>query len=70
MSSETFAGLQNLLLQTPEDQWIQYGLILLVIVIAWVVLRFVLRLAMRVFALGCGLILFLGLAFFLFQYLN
>lgn len=70
MYSETFAGLQNLFLQTPEDQWITYGLILLVIVIAWVVLRFVLRMAMRVFALGCGLILFLGLAIFLLQYLN
>lgn len=51
------------------DQLTQIGLFLLALVVIWIILRFVLRLAMRIFTLGCLLILGLGAALFILRFL-
>jgi hypothetical protein len=62
----------SLLAQTfPTDaNWTQIILLILILVIAWVVLRFVLRLAMRIFTLGCGLIVILAVILLALRYFN
>jgi len=44
--------------------------ILLVLVLAWVALRAILRLAWKVFSLGCSLLLALGILLFLVRYFS
>lgn len=53
-----------------DDPIIQVGLLILGLSLAWLVLRFVLRLAMRVFSLGCTMILFVGVILFLMRVLQ
>ena len=52
------------------DQFPNYIYLLLGLVVLWVILRFVLRLAWKVFSLGCSLILALGLLLILIRYLT
>jgi hypothetical protein len=42
------------------DQVVQIVLFVAALIVIWIVLRFVLRLAVRVFSIGCGLLLALG----------
>ncbi len=58
------------LLPFSGNELIQIGLIILAIVIAWIVLRTVLRLTFRIFTFGCGAILILGLAFIVLRWLS
>lgn len=41
--------------------------IILAVAVVWVVLRFVLKIAMRIFAIGCLAIVIIGAALFLIQ---
>lgn len=52
------------------DQYTDLLGILLVLVLAWVALRAILRLAWKVFSLGCSLLLALGILLFLARYLS
>lgn len=45
------------------NDWTQIAIVILVLLLAWSVLRFFLKLAFKVFATGCFLILVLGLIF-------
>jgi len=51
------------LLQTGSngDSWVQIAIIIFALLLVWAVIRFFLRLAFKVFATGCFLILALGL---------
>lgn len=44
------------------------GLLVLALLVAWTLVRYVLRLAMRVFSLGCSLIVLLGLLYLALHY--
>lgn len=58
-------------IQIPQnDSLIQIVLLILALVVAWVLLRFVLRLAARIFTLGCIAIVIIGLALFFLRYLQ
>jgi hypothetical protein len=50
------------------NQLMQIVYLVVILAIAWVVLRFVLKLASRVFACGCGAILAIGVLIYLFRY--
>ena len=43
--------------------WIQIAIVIFILLLAWSILRFFLKLAFKVFATGCFLILVLGLIF-------
>jgi hypothetical protein len=44
--------------------WVLWGVVAVVLAIGWTILRIVLRLTMRMFAMGCvGLILLAGIVF-------
>jgi hypothetical protein len=44
-----------------QIDWVTLGIVLVVLVVGWTILRAVLRLTMRVFALGCaGLVVLAG----------
>jgi accessory gene regulator protein AgrB len=60
--------MNTLLTLFPSGQWTQILLLLLVLAVAWILLRFVLRLAVRVFSIGCGLIVLLGLVLLAYNY--
>lgn len=58
-------------IQIPQNNsLIQIVLLILVLVVAWVLLRFVLRLASRIFTLGCLVIVIIGVALFFLRYLR
>lgn len=44
--------------------------ILIILAVIWLVLRFVLKLAQKVFACGCSIIIAIGVLFFLWQMLG
>jgi hypothetical protein len=50
------------------ENWTNILTVIVILVVAWLILRFVLRLAQRVFAMGCFLIVVLGAALLLFRY--
>lgn len=50
-----------------QDPLVQVAALLLILVVIWTVLRFFIRLAFRLFAMGCGFILLLGLLFMIFR---
>jgi len=52
------------------DQIIQILIILLVLAVAWGILTAVLKLAKKVLACGCSVIMAVGLAMLLFRYLT
>jgi hypothetical protein len=60
---ETLLNLISSLFQLGAngDSWIQIAIILFVLLLVWAVIRIFLRLAFKVFATGCFLILVLGL---------
>ena len=45
------------------NDWIQIAVVIFILLLAWGILRFFLKLAFKVFAAGCFLILVLGLIF-------
>jgi hypothetical protein len=53
---------------SSTDPLVRIAVIVILLIVAWSLLRFVLGLAKRVFTLGCGLILLLGLALFLWRF--
>lgn len=53
-----------------SSPFIQAGLLVLVLFMVWVLSRFVLRLAMRIFSLGCSLIVLLGVLYLALKYFN
>lgn len=54
----------------PSDQLVRIGLFILALVVIWMVLRFLLHLAGRIFTLGCLLILGLGAVLFMLRFLG
>jgi hypothetical protein len=49
-----------------EINWLGLGVTLAVLAVGWTILRFALRMTMRIFALGClGLLIVVGVAFVL-----
>ncbi|MEW6716621.1 MAG: hypothetical protein AB1345_03830 [Chloroflexota bacterium] len=61
----------SLALAAPTtEQTIQIILIVLGLALAWTLIRFLLRLALKIFACGCAGILAIGLLLFLFRYLD
>jgi hypothetical protein len=61
----------QMLLATPTtEQLLGIALLVLVLGVVWIILRFALRMAMRVFALGCTAILLIGLLLALAFYLR
>jgi hypothetical protein len=50
-----------------NDQLIQIGLVILVLAIIWIALRFILRLATRIFTAGCVMIVIIGLLYLLLR---
>jgi hypothetical protein len=50
------------------NQILQIVWLIVILSIVWIVLRFVLKLAAKVFSCGCGAILLIGLLVFLFRY--
>lgn len=57
-------------LQIPSDEILRIVLLVAVLLVVWAILRFVLRLAMRAFSIGCLLILLLGGGLILLRVLN
>ncbi len=49
------------ILGIPSDQWIKIAEYVLILGLIWIAMRFVLRMAVRVFTFGCGAIMVLGL---------
>ncbi len=60
--------IETLLSLAANNPLIALGLVVLVLAIIWTALRFVFRLAMRVFTTGCAIIVIIGLLFLLFRY--
>ncbi len=52
------------------NQYTNIAIYLVIIVIAWTVLRLVLRIAHRIFVFGCSAILVLGLILILMRFLS
>ncbi len=57
-------------LQIPTDEILRIVLLIAALLVLWAILRFVLRLAMRAFSIGCLLILLLGAGLILLRVLN
>ncbi len=57
-------------LAVPSSQVVQIAIYIVILLVAWIVLRTVLRLAMRVFTLGCGAILILGFILLALKYMG
>jgi hypothetical protein len=57
-------------LQIPNNEILRIILLIGVLLLIWAILRFVLRLAMRAFSLGCVVILLLGVGLILFRVLR
>jgi hypothetical protein len=55
------------ILTESMDMLVQILILILGLAIVWFVLRLFLRLTMRIFTLGCGLIIVLGLCVLVFQ---
>ncbi|RPI25807.1 MAG: hypothetical protein EHM70_19670 [Chloroflexota bacterium] len=58
------------LLAVTTDQIIQIAVVILILVIAWAVLKTVLRLTLKIFSLGCGAILVLGMILVVLRMFN
>ena len=54
----------------PGNQVVQIVLFVAALIVIWIVLRFVLRLATRIFSIGCGLLLALGVLLLILKYLG
>jgi hypothetical protein len=51
--------------------WVGLGIALAALAIGWTILRFVLRLTMKIFAIGClGLLVLVGAGFVLFYWMG
>jgi hypothetical protein len=62
--------MESLLLPLYQsNQLVEIALWVLALIVVFVVLRFVLNLALRIASLGCGLILLAGVLYFLWRYL-
>ena len=59
--------MEDFLTQIPMDAVIQVLLVLAALVVVWVVLRFLLRLTVKIFAVGCSIILIIGVCMFIFR---
>jgi hypothetical protein len=57
-------------LQIPNDEILRIVLLIAVLLVLWAILRFVLRMAMRAFSIGCLIILLLGAGLILMRVLN
>ena len=53
-----------------SNQLTQIGIYMLILVLIWLAMRFLLRIAHRIFIFGCGAILVLGLLLVLMKYLT
>jgi hypothetical protein len=53
-----------------SNQLTQIGIYMLILVLIWLAMRFLLRIAQRIFIFGCGAILVLGLLLVLMKYLT
>jgi len=61
----------NLLLALPSlDQIIQIAILVIALILVLVFLRFILQVAMRVVAIGCALIILLGLVLWVLYYFD
>ncbi len=58
------------LLALPSDQLTRIVVFVVALLVIWVVLRTIMRVTMRIFTLGCGAILVLGLILVFLGYLN
>jgi hypothetical protein len=63
-----FALLSAPVLQAADLPWVQIAGLVLVLAIVWMILRSLLRLAQRVVALGCFVILLVGAVLLFLQY--
>ncbi len=57
-------------LAVPTSQVVQVAIFIGILLVVWIVLRTVLRLAMRVFTLGCGAILILAFILLALRYMG
>ncbi len=57
-------------LLSSGNTFIQIGIFVLILIIAWIVLRTVLRLTIRIFTMGCGAILILAAALLVLRWLS
>jgi hypothetical protein len=57
-------------LEITLDLLIKIGLFVIVLAAAWAVLKFIFKLAWRVFLFGCGAILVLGLGLLLLRFVS
>ncbi len=55
-------------LSAPGFDWTTLAIVVGVLVVGWVILRLVLRLTVRVFAMGCTALLLLGAALAVLMY--
>ncbi len=60
--------IETLLSLAVTNPLIGFGLVVLVLAIIWIALRFILRLAMRIFTTGCAIIIIIGLLYLLFRH--
>jgi hypothetical protein len=60
----------NYLESIPPNQLTNIVLYMVILVVVWLALRFVLRIAHRIFVFGCGAILVLGLLLILMKFLR
>jgi hypothetical protein len=60
----------NYLESIPPNQLTNIVLYIVILVVVWLALRFVLRIAHRIFVFGCGAILVLGLLLILMRFLR
>jgi hypothetical protein len=63
-------ALSILALQANNEQIIRIVVIVVILAIVWIALRFVLRLATRIFTIGCAIIVLLGLLLLAFRLLG
>jgi hypothetical protein len=59
----------SLLAITP-DQIQQIGIYIVILLVAWFVLRLIVRMTMRLFAFGCGAIIIFGLILVFMQWMT
>ena len=59
----------SLLAVTP-DQIQQIGIYIVILLVAWFVLRLIVRMTMRLFAFGCGAIIIFGLLLVFMQWMT
>jgi hypothetical protein len=60
----------DLLALQASDQLIQIAVLIFILLVVWIALRFVMRLAQRIFALGCVIIVLIAVVLLILRFFS